>query len=103
MIDFLTWLFERREPIPQPVLQSYELAFKDELRRVIQRTTDPKLRQELTDMLDCPIKDRHGQCRSFTDYIVSALIKNGTADRFDLEAALAYVVEKMLMDKTDVG
>jgi len=34
---------------------------------------------------------------------VSALIKNGIHNRYDIEAAVAYVVEKMLMEKGEAG
>lgn len=108
MKTFLGWLaaliVEARWPYIEPgVLQGYEYAFKDQLRRLIQRTENPKLRSKLEQMLDCPIRDSRGQCRSFTDYIYSALLKNGIQHRYDVEAALHYVVAKMLMDKADDG
>lgn len=106
MIDFQAWrlLNEVARPfVPQGVLAGYEQALKKELLRLIQRTKDPYLRDKFTEMLDCPIKDARGTCRSFSDYTMSALVKNGIHQRYDLEAALAYVFEKMLMDKTDTG
>jgi hypothetical protein len=71
--------------------------------RVIRRTQNPALCAELEEMLHCPIRDARGNCRSFTDHILSSLIKNGVHARFDLEAALAYVVEKMLMERREKG
>ena len=105
MERFFVWLFlsEARARVSPGVLRSYELAFKDQLQRVIRRTKNPALRAELEEMLDCPVKDARGNCRSFTDYIVGTLIKNGIHARYDLEAALAYVVEKMLMDRGEHG
>jgi hypothetical protein len=54
-------------------------------------------------MLDCPIKDSQGHCRSFTDYIVSSLMRNQIHRRGDIEEALAYVYENMMMDKKVTG
>ena len=99
----LLFLTEARAHVPHGVLQGYEHAFRQELQRVIRRTQNPTLLAELEDMLDCPVKDARGNCRSFTDYIVGTLIKNGVHARYDLEAALAYVVEKMLMDRGEHG
>ena len=105
MERFFAWLFltEARAHVPHGVLRGYEHAFRQELLRVVRRTQNPILRAELEDMLDCPVKDARGNCRSFTNYIVGTLIKNGVHARYDLEAALAYVVEKMLMDKGEHG
>ncbi len=47
--------------------------------------------------------DSRGRDRSFGDCIVSAPIQNGVHHRHDHEAALGYVVEKMLMRVDDVG
>jgi hypothetical protein len=108
MKTFFDWLMfvieEARRPRIEPgVLAGYEHASKDQRRKHIQRTPNPDLRTKLESMLDCPIRDGQGQCRSFTEYIVSAHLKNGVHERFDLEPALAYVVEKMLIDRTDAG
>src|SRR5262249_54671799 len=54
-------------------------------------------------MIDCPLQDSRGNCRTFTDFIMGALIRNGIHHRYDIEAALQYILEKMLMDKTDKG
>src|SRR5258707_1222004 len=101
LTDFLTWMLnEATNPyIPEGILQGYEQALKDQLRNLIRRTRDPELRDKFMDQLNCPIRDSRGTCRSFTDYAVAALVKNGLHQRYDLEAALAYVFEKMLMDK----
>ena len=101
MEGFLAWLVltEDRARVPPGVLRGDQLAFKDQLQRVIHRTQNPALRAELEDMLHCPIRDARGNCKSFTNYIVGTLVKNGVHARYDLEAALAYVVEKMLMEE----
>src|SRR6478735_3464810 len=99
MLCFLEWLCfseGQRPSIPSAVLQGYELAFKESLRKLIRRTQEPSLRAKFEDMLDCPIRDNSGQCRSFTDYILSALINNGIHTRYDIEASFQYVAEKML-------
>jgi hypothetical protein len=106
MLDFHEWLVfceARRDPVSQSVVQSYERLFRQELERVIRRTENPKLRVKLLEMLDCPITDSRGGCRGFTEYIVSALIKAGVHERFDLEGTLAYVVQQMLLDRTEHG
>lgn len=102
MLYFKEWLLvveARQEFIPQAVLQGYELAFRDELKQLIDRTQNPKLRGVLADMLDCPIQDAKGNCRTFTDYIVAVIVRNGLYRQFDMEAALGYIVEKMLMNR----
>lgn len=104
MITFWTWLLteDRGRFIEPGILQGYEQAFKAALRTVIQGTEDPNLRATFQKMLDCPINTNRG-CRSFTDYILGALIKNGIQQQYDMEAALQYVVEKMLMPSTEAG
>jgi hypothetical protein len=52
-------------------------------------------------MLDCPIRDRRGNCRTFSEYIYATLLRNGIQHRYDVEAALQYVIEKMLMDRSE--
>jgi hypothetical protein len=101
--NFLIWLERRLERVSSSVLQNYEQAFKQALTQLIGRTHDPVLKQRFREMLDCPIKNTRGQCRSFSDYILDALIKNGIQRRYDIEAALGYVVEKMLLTKNDAG
>src|ERR1700757_3911662 len=105
MQDFWTWLVNeaQRKAIEPKVMAGYEHAFKVELQRLIARTRDPDLRVKFQDMLDCPIRNARGQCVSFTDYILGALIKHGVHHRYDMEQALGYVFEKMMMDKTDTG
>jgi hypothetical protein len=104
MIDFLTWVKQlnegRQELVAPSVLQSYEREFKQALTGLIDRTTDPALKQRFQDMMDCPVQDRRGNCHSFSQYIVNALIHNGVHQRYDLEAALAYVYEQMLLDRS---
>lgn len=105
MKTFWDWLVsEARRPYMEPgVLQAYEDAFQQSLRELIQRTQHPTLRARLQEMLDCPIRDSRGNCRTFTDYIVSALIKNSIHTQYDMEAALGYVFEKMMMSHTELG
>jgi hypothetical protein len=104
MTDFLGWLLEGRQAyVPPGVLAGYEQAFRDELVRLIQRIENPALKAHFTAMLDCPVRDSRGGCQSFTNHIVGALIRNGIHRTSDIEAALGYVVEKMLMPVTDNG
>lgn len=53
-------------------------------------------------MIDCPVRTAKG-CRGFAEYIYAALIKNGIANQYDVEAALSYVIQKMLMDTSELG
>jgi len=106
MQGFSSWLLiteAKRVHVSPEVLQSYEYAFRQQLQKVIRRTRNPALRAEFQKMLDCPVRDRRGKCKSFTDYILGALVKNGIQHRFDIEAALSYVAEKMLMDTGEHG
>jgi hypothetical protein len=107
MKTFLEWLgqlVEARQQLVAPtVLQAYDFEFKRALNGLIERTADPVLRQKFQDMIDCPIRDGRGGCRGFSEYILSALVKNGIHNRYDIEAALSYVVEKMLMPVSDTG
>jgi hypothetical protein len=101
MMTFLEWLLvEERELVPASVLQTYERAFKQALERLLQRTQNPVLRQKFTAMLKCPIVDSRGHCRSFTDYIIGALVRNGIHKTNDVEATLGYIAEKVLMDRS---
>lgn len=99
---FQTWLESQYLAIEPHVLRAYDTEFRKQLERVIQRTHNPKLRTELEHMLDCNVRDRRGNCRSFSQYIYSALIRNGIHNSYDLEAALQYIVEKMLLDRSEM-
>jgi len=105
MRTFLDWLQCEawRELVPAEVLQGYEAEFRRSLEQLIQRTKDPTLREKFREMLDCPVRDRQGGCRGFAEYILSALVKHRIHDRYDIEAALSYVAEKMLMATTASG
>jgi len=100
MITFLEWLLaEEKELVPAQVKQTYENAFKQALQRFFQRTKNPILKEKVKEMLDCPIRDRRGRCRSFTDYIVGALVRNGITDSHEIQSALGHVAERMLMHR----
>ena len=105
VLTFLDWLLveTQRQQLPPEVLQSYETVFQQELERVIQRTQNPILRVELEDMRRCPIRDSRGNCQGFASYIAGALIRSGIGDQYDLPACLNYVIEKMLLTKSDTG
>ena len=106
MIDFATWLLlreARQEFVPPSVLQGYDMEFKQALNNLIQRTEDPVLKDKFKQMLDCPIRDSRGNCRGFGEYVLSALVKNGIHQRYDIEAALSYRFQQMLMDRSFSG
>lgn len=104
MIDFLDWLRilseDREELIPPEILQGYEAEFQAAIKRLMLQARDPNQQQQIQAMLDCPIRDTRGQCRRFAEYILSALAKNGVHRQWDIDAALQYIVEKMLMDRS---
>jgi len=103
--DFVSRFFAPAVGVPEDpeVLADYEAAFRDQLRSLIARTRDPGLRRRFADMLDCPIRDSRGHCRGFAEYIAAALIRNGVRRRHDIEAALGYVAERMLMPRGEDG
>jgi len=102
--QLLKLLVEERQQLVSPaVLQSYDFEFKQALNSLIERTQDAVLRKKFQDMLDCPVKDGRGNCRGFAEYILSALIKNGIHQQYDIEGALSYVFEKMMMPIRDTG
>jgi hypothetical protein len=105
MQTFLEWLIhERRQDIvPPEVLSSYEQGFHDALRKLLQRIKDPALRTKIQEMLDCPIRDSQGHCRSFTDYIIGALTRNQIHRSADIEDALAYIYQNLMLDKKVTG
>lgn len=105
MHTFWQWLLteDRYDYVPASILLGYDQAFKQALKGVIQRTKDPTLRATFEQMLNCPIMDQRGSCRTFSTYILDALIKNGIQQQYDMESALAYVFEKMMMPRTDTG
>jgi len=103
MRTFWEWLLEGRKGDVEPgVLRGYDQAFKDRLKELIGKTSDPSLRIKLERMLDCPVRDSKGNCRGFAEYIHAALLRNRLADQYDIEAALSYVVGKMLTDRSEV-
>ena len=102
MQTFFHWLIqEARQPeVDQSILKAYEFEFKRQLQNLIRRTDDPELQQQFSRMLDCPVVDSNGRCRDFSEYILAALVKNGIHHRYDVESAMSYVLEKMLMDRS---
>src|SRR4051794_32651595 len=100
--DFHSWLTEGRQyRIPPTILNAYEDEFRRQLQAVVGRIHHPKLRAELDRMLDCPLRDRRGHCRTFSEFIYATLLRNGIHHRYDVEAALQYVIEKMLLDRSE--
>src|SRR5581483_9539336 len=48
----------------------------------------------------CPVRTNRG-CRTFTDYIYGSLIKNGIHNLYDIESSFQYVIQKMLLDRSE--
>ena len=90
---------QRRELVPQSVLDSYEVGFRDALKKLLGKVKDPVLGAKFRGMLDCPIKDSQGRCHTFTGYIVSALVRNQIHHVADVEEALNYIYQTMMFDK----
>lgn len=102
--DFLTWISESRQyRISPSILTGYEAEFRRQLRAVIARVHHPGLRSELERMLDCPLQDKRGNCHTFTEFIYATLLRNGLHHKYDIEAALQYVIQKMLMDRSELS
>ena len=96
-MEFKQWLLqEERAAVDPAVLNSYENAFQQDLQALIRRTRDPELRQAFEDMRACPVRDQHGRCHRFTDYILGSLLRWGCNRSFDLEDAFQYIVFRML-------
>jgi hypothetical protein len=101
---FREWLIlQERQLFPPDLLQSWEYGFRQGLEQLIQSTRDPVLKAEFERMRNCPIRDQHGQCRSFVDYIIGALIRNGIPQMCDPEEAMAYIFSNLLTDRTLKG
>lgn len=105
MQTFWNWLLaeRRHELVPQEVLDGYEHGFRRALEQLMNKVQDPVLRDKFGQMLDCPIKDAKGRCRSFTDYIVAALVRHGIHKEADVEEVLSYVYQTMMHDKKISG
>ncbi len=105
METFLDWLVNerRQELVPQEVLDGYEQGFRQALVQLLGKVRDSVLREKFQAMLNCPIKDARGQCRSFTDYILSALVRHGIHRQADIDDALSYVYQTMMLDKKTTG
>lgn len=106
MLTFsLWWLVVEalQEFVPPSILRGYEAEFQRGLRELIDRTDDPILKRKFEDMRLCPVQDATGQCHPFSEYILAALVLNGVQDRYDIEASLAYVVQRMLLPQSLTG
>lgn len=105
MQTFWNWLLaeRRQELVPQEVLDGYEHGFRHALEQLMNKVQDPILRDKFRQMLDCPIKDAKGRCRSFTDYIVAALVRHGIHKEADVEDVLSYVYQTMMHDRKITG
>lgn len=108
MIDFWSWVrlvveAQRSEQVPSSIISAYDRAFQDEIEKLVKQTHDPAQRRRFREMLACHLMDANGHCRTFANYILGALIRNRVYERADMQAALAYVVEKMMMPVNDQG
>ncbi len=94
---FKTWLIAEERRVVDPAIQAqYEHEFLRQLDALLNRTRSPELRETLTDMKTCPIKDSTGRCYSFVGWIVNSLMRPGCAQRIDVEAALNYIAFRLL-------
>ena len=106
MDTFSVWAVFREaseQLVPPAILGGYDVEFKKALRSLIRRTKDPMLREKFQKMLNCPVVDSRGGCRGFSEYILSALVRQGLHYRWDIEDALSYVVSKMLLPRGESG
>jgi hypothetical protein len=104
MLGFAEWLIEEERSLVDPhVLNSYELAFQQQLKYLIARTHNPTLRQTFQRMQQCPVRDLAGRCSRFTDYILGALLRNGCHHRYDVEDSLQRICFRMLSPVGESG
>jgi hypothetical protein len=104
MQTFLEWLqTEQRQKVPQEILNGYEVGFRAALKQLLGKVKDPELRAKFQRMLECPIKDSQGRCQSFTDYILGVLVRRQIHRTTDVEDALNYVYETMMLDTKMTG
>ena len=105
MLTFYRWLEllneERRRAVAPEVLQSSDLALLLQLEKIAKGIPDPQLRSKFLTMLRCPIVDSKNGCRYPAEYLLAALERNGIHDRYDIEAAIQYVFEKMLLPRAN--
>ena len=86
-VDFNDFLLILERTLVDPaVVQSYEREFQRQLDALIQRTTDPALRNTFASM----------KSFSFVNYIVGCLFRHGCTYRCDPEEALQYIAMNML-------
>jgi hypothetical protein len=87
MVCFAEWLhLEERSLVDPAVMDGYERAFQHGLEGLIQRTTDPRLRQALEAM----------RTFRFANYILGALVRHGIHQQYDVEDSLQRIVFRML-------
>jgi hypothetical protein len=105
MQTFWEWLVaeRRQELVPQEVLDSYEAGFRSALQQLLSRVRDPQLRSKFQKMLDCPIRDSRGRCYTFTDYILSVLVRHQIHRVADIEDSLAYIYQTLMLDTKMTG
>jgi hypothetical protein len=86
-VDFKDFILILERTLVDPgVVQSYEREFQRQLDALIQRTTDPALRNTFASM----------KSFSFTNYIVGSLFHHGCIHRYDPEEALQFIAMNML-------
>ena len=89
MYTFYEWLGQlsedRNRTVAPEVLQSYDMEMRRQLQQMATRIHDPHLRAQFLELLDCPLVDAKGRCRTFGDYVLGALLKSGLDNRYDLE------------------
>ncbi len=86
-VDFNAFLLILERTLVDPaVVQSYEREFQRQLDALIQRTTDPALRNTFASL----------KSFSFANYIVGSLFRHGCTYRCDPEDALQFIAMNML-------
>jgi len=96
-LAFRNWLlFQEASLVDRAVLDSYERAFRQGLDALIARTKHPELRKTFEGMRNCPVHDGSGACRTWTDYLLAALIRHGCHHNADVDEVLQHVVFSML-------
>lgn len=108
MLTFYEWIAHLTEArsslVPPEILAGYDAEIRRQLEALANtQIADPNDRSQFLAFLDCPLHDSRGNCKTFSDHVLSSLIRAGVHNRMDLEAAIQYVFEKMLLPRSETG
>lgn len=80
-----------------------EIELRHRMEQLSQQIEDPGLRKQFRSMINCGILNSAGRCQSWGNYILDELVKTGVGNRHDLEEALKFVMNVLLLPRSDRG